>query len=164
MVFVLFSLRNPQQWFNWGNLSIISLGDSSNCSRSRLTPARASTQRDSFACRQRRSTVALASRAQFLMMGDTPCEHLAFRSPGVNWKIWIESGQRALPRYGGYASWDDGSGSARGWRGSTASWDHGSGSISGYRGGSALLGRRVRFLSRRLRPFSLLEAMMSSNR
>lgn len=28
----------------------------------------------------------------------TPCEHLAFRSPGVNWEIWIESGPLALPR------------------------------------------------------------------
>ncbi len=28
----------------------------------------------------------------------TPCEHLAFRSPGVNWEIWIESGAGALPR------------------------------------------------------------------
>ncbi len=28
----------------------------------------------------------------------TPCEHLAFRSPGVNWEIWIESGPSALPR------------------------------------------------------------------
>ncbi|HEY5792002.1 MAG TPA: DUF2092 domain-containing protein [Chthoniobacterales bacterium] len=28
----------------------------------------------------------------------TACEHLAFRSPGVNWEIWIESGPRALPR------------------------------------------------------------------
>jgi hypothetical protein len=27
-----------------------------------------------------------------------PCEHLAFRAPGVNWEIWIESGARALPR------------------------------------------------------------------
>jgi hypothetical protein len=27
-----------------------------------------------------------------------PCEHLAFRAPGVNWEIWIESGTRALPR------------------------------------------------------------------
>jgi len=26
------------------------------------------------------------------------CQHLAFRSPGVNWEIWIESGPRALPR------------------------------------------------------------------
>jgi hypothetical protein len=26
-----------------------------------------------------------------------PCEHLAFRSLGVNWEIWIESGRRALP-------------------------------------------------------------------
>ena len=26
------------------------------------------------------------------------CEHFAFRSPGVNWEIWIASGQRALPR------------------------------------------------------------------
>jgi hypothetical protein len=25
------------------------------------------------------------------------CQHLAFRSPGVNWEIWIESGQQALP-------------------------------------------------------------------
>ncbi len=27
-----------------------------------------------------------------------PCEHLAFRAPGVNWEIWIETGERALPR------------------------------------------------------------------
>ena len=27
-----------------------------------------------------------------------PCVHLAFRSPGVNWEIWIESGPRALPQ------------------------------------------------------------------
>jgi len=26
------------------------------------------------------------------------CEHLAFRSPGVNWEIWIEAGTRAVPR------------------------------------------------------------------
>ena len=26
-----------------------------------------------------------------------PCYHLAFRSPGVNWEIWIEAGKRALP-------------------------------------------------------------------
>jgi hypothetical protein len=29
---------------------------------------------------------------------DVPCEHMAFRAPGVNWEIWIESGARALPR------------------------------------------------------------------
>lgn len=28
----------------------------------------------------------------------TACEHLAFRSPGVNWEIWIEASPRALPR------------------------------------------------------------------
>ncbi|MFZ4681781.1 MAG: DUF2092 domain-containing protein [Terrimicrobiaceae bacterium] len=28
----------------------------------------------------------------------TACEHLAFRSPGVNWEIWIEAAPRALPR------------------------------------------------------------------
>lgn len=27
-----------------------------------------------------------------------PCDHLAFRRPGVNWEIWIEAGSRALPR------------------------------------------------------------------
>jgi hypothetical protein len=27
-----------------------------------------------------------------------PCEHLAFMAPGVNWEVWIETGQRALPR------------------------------------------------------------------
>lgn len=27
-----------------------------------------------------------------------PCIHLAFRSEGVNWEIWIESGPSALPR------------------------------------------------------------------
>jgi hypothetical protein len=26
-----------------------------------------------------------------------PCQHLAFRSPGINWEIWVESDQRALP-------------------------------------------------------------------
>jgi len=26
------------------------------------------------------------------------CEHLAFRSPGVNWEIWLEPDTRALPR------------------------------------------------------------------
>ena len=26
-----------------------------------------------------------------------PCEHLAFRSPGINWEIWVESGQNSLP-------------------------------------------------------------------
>ena len=26
-----------------------------------------------------------------------PCDHLAFRSPGVNWEIWISSGKTALP-------------------------------------------------------------------
>lgn len=28
----------------------------------------------------------------------TACTHLAFRSPGVNWEIWLESNARALPR------------------------------------------------------------------
>jgi len=26
------------------------------------------------------------------------CDHLAFRSPGVNWEIWIDAGSDALPR------------------------------------------------------------------
>lgn len=26
------------------------------------------------------------------------CDHLAFRSPGVNWEIWIDAGRDALPR------------------------------------------------------------------
>lgn len=26
------------------------------------------------------------------------CDHLAFRSPGVNWEIWIDAGRQALPR------------------------------------------------------------------
>lgn len=30
-------------------------------------------------------------------VGGTPCVHLAFISPGVNWEVWIESGARALP-------------------------------------------------------------------
>ena len=32
------------------------------------------------------------------MVQGAPCNHLAFRGPGVNWEIWIESGERALPR------------------------------------------------------------------
>ena len=31
------------------------------------------------------------------MVNGRPCQHFAFRSPGVNWEIWVESGQRALP-------------------------------------------------------------------
>jgi hypothetical protein len=31
-------------------------------------------------------------------VGGVPCEHLAFRGPGVNWEIWIETAKRALPR------------------------------------------------------------------
>ena len=27
-----------------------------------------------------------------------PCDHLAFMRPGVNWEVWIESGEKALPR------------------------------------------------------------------
>lgn len=27
-----------------------------------------------------------------------PCVHLAFKSPGVNWEVWLEAGSRALPR------------------------------------------------------------------
>ena len=26
------------------------------------------------------------------------CKHLAFRSPGVNWEIWVDTGPRAIPR------------------------------------------------------------------
>ncbi len=26
------------------------------------------------------------------------CDHLAFRSPGVNWEIWLEANARSLPR------------------------------------------------------------------
>lgn len=29
---------------------------------------------------------------------DTECQHLAFRAPGINWEIWVESNDRALPR------------------------------------------------------------------
>lgn len=32
------------------------------------------------------------------MVHGTLCEHLAFRAPGINWEIWIESSPRALPR------------------------------------------------------------------
>ena len=31
------------------------------------------------------------------LVNGRPCQHLAFRSPGVNWEIWIESGPRPLP-------------------------------------------------------------------
>ena len=31
------------------------------------------------------------------VINSRPCEHLAFRSPGINWEIWVESGQRSLP-------------------------------------------------------------------
>lgn len=29
----------------------------------------------------------------------SPCEHLAFKSRGVHWEIWVETGEKALPRY-----------------------------------------------------------------
>lgn len=32
------------------------------------------------------------------MVRGTACDHLAFRSPGLNWEIWIDSGSSALPR------------------------------------------------------------------
>jgi hypothetical protein len=31
-------------------------------------------------------------------VNDIECDHLAFRSPGVNWEIWIDAGPDALPR------------------------------------------------------------------
>lgn len=33
-----------------------------------------------------------------VVVNGVPCEHLAFRAPGVNWEIWVESNARALPR------------------------------------------------------------------
>ena len=32
------------------------------------------------------------------MVHGTVCEHLAFRAPGLNWEIWIDSGGTPLPR------------------------------------------------------------------
>lgn len=32
------------------------------------------------------------------MVHGTVCEHLAFRSPGINWEIWIDKGHLSLPR------------------------------------------------------------------
>ena len=32
------------------------------------------------------------------MMGDTPVDHYAFRQPGTDWQIWLEKGDRPLPR------------------------------------------------------------------
>jgi len=32
------------------------------------------------------------------MVHGTVCEHLAFRSPGLNWEIWIDKGVASLPR------------------------------------------------------------------
>jgi len=32
------------------------------------------------------------------MVRGTVCEHLAFRAPGLNWEIWIDTGGSALPR------------------------------------------------------------------
>jgi hypothetical protein len=40
-------------------------------------------------------------RGEYIGMGyvfDTKCHHLAFRQSAVDWQIWIEDGQRALPR------------------------------------------------------------------
>lgn len=33
-----------------------------------------------------------------VVVNGVPCEHLAFRAPGVNWEIWVEANDRALPR------------------------------------------------------------------
>jgi hypothetical protein len=32
------------------------------------------------------------------LVGETPVEHFAFRSPGLDWEIWLEAAPRALPR------------------------------------------------------------------
>lgn len=32
------------------------------------------------------------------MVNDVPCEHFAYKSPGTDWEIWIESGSHPLPR------------------------------------------------------------------
>jgi hypothetical protein len=32
-----------------------------------------------------------------LMVNRVPAEHFAFMEPGINWGIWIESGNNALP-------------------------------------------------------------------
>jgi hypothetical protein len=29
----------------------------------------------------------------------SPCEHLAFKGRGVHWEVWVETGEKALPRY-----------------------------------------------------------------
>ena len=31
------------------------------------------------------------------MVNGVPCEHFAYMEPGLNWEIWIENGNRALP-------------------------------------------------------------------
>ena len=33
-----------------------------------------------------------------ILVGGVPCHHLAFRTPEVDWEIWIEDGPRPLPR------------------------------------------------------------------
>jgi hypothetical protein len=35
--------------------------------------------------------------AQILSFNGAHCEHLAFRSPGVNWEIWIELRSAPFP-------------------------------------------------------------------
>ena len=42
-----------------------------------------------------------ARSGQYLGVGyvfDTKCHHLAFRQPSVDWQIWIEEGDKPLPR------------------------------------------------------------------
>ena len=31
------------------------------------------------------------------MLSGVPADHFAFMEPGINWEIWIESGNNALP-------------------------------------------------------------------
>ncbi|HUO04466.1 MAG TPA: DUF2092 domain-containing protein [Candidatus Binataceae bacterium] len=47
-------------------------------------------------------TLTKGVTSAFVVGSDTvdgvPCKHLAFRVPGANWEIWIESNENALPR------------------------------------------------------------------
>lgn len=51
---------------------------------------------DPYSVLSRRISSALVAGS--VAVNGVECVHLAFKSPGVNWEIWIESGARALPR------------------------------------------------------------------
>ena len=46
----------------------------------------------------RRETIRAAALVGPATVGDTPCDHFAFRQEGIDWQVWIQKGDSPLPR------------------------------------------------------------------